>query len=180
MRTQFGAENDVVRRNGVRGGGLPPLHPWIYSAEARRLQAETVAKGAHGLWTSARRIVKGWVNRQAHPRPPAPNVSPIAPTSAVRRYSLNFAIASAISRGVLRLARLVRRSILERLARRRRRRIAIAQLKAMDDRLLADIGVARGEIERAVDGMLSLRRAGRPAERQAPAEESRPELPLAA
>jgi uncharacterized protein YjiS (DUF1127 family) len=50
----------------------------------------------------------------------------------------------------MRLTLLIRRSILEPYARRRRRRIAIAQLKALDDRLLADIGVRRNDIERTV------------------------------
>ena len=56
-----------------------------------------------------------------------------------------------------RLALLIRGSILEPYARRRRRRIAIAQLKALDDRLLADIGVQRNDIERTVDAMFARR-----------------------
>jgi uncharacterized protein YjiS (DUF1127 family) len=42
-------------------------------------------------------------------------------------------------------------------ARRRRRRIAIAQLEALDSRLLADIGVRRNDIERIVDRLLARR-----------------------
>lgn len=58
---------------------------------------------------------------------------------------------------MMRLALLIRRSILEPYARRRRRKIAIAQLQALDDRLLADIGVRRNDIERTVDRILTRR-----------------------
>jgi uncharacterized protein YjiS (DUF1127 family) len=40
-------------------------------------------------------------------------------------------------------------------ARRSERRRAIAQLTALDDRLLADIGLRRSDIELAVDGLLA-------------------------
>lgn len=64
------------------------------------------------------------------------------------------AFATAVGRAVMRLAR---RSILEPYAHRRRRRIAIAQLKALDNRILADIGVRRNDIERIVDRLLASR-----------------------
>ena len=97
-------------------------------------------------------------------------------------HLLNFAIADAISRGILRLARRVRRSIVEPFARRRRRGVAIAQLRALDDSLLADIGLTRGEIEVAVDGMLTRRGKSfsRPIGRGVPTEEARHDLPMAA
>jgi uncharacterized protein YjiS (DUF1127 family) len=103
-------------------------------------------------------------------------------TVAAPRYSLNFAIADAISRGVLRLAGLVRRSIFEPYARRRRRRLAIAHLRRLDDRLLADIGLTRAQIEQAVDAGLAPRGGvrARPVGRGRPVEERRDELPLAA
>jgi hypothetical protein len=52
----------------------------------------------------------------------------------------------------------------------------------LDDRLLADIGLTRGQIELAVDGLLARRDqpASRPAGRPAPAEEGFYELPRAA
>jgi uncharacterized protein YjiS (DUF1127 family) len=80
------------------------------------------------------------------------------------------------------LARLVHRYILEPHARRRRRRIAIAQMGMLDDHLLADIGLTRGQIELAVDGMLARRGDSfvRPVGRSLPTEEPRHELPLAA
>ena len=94
---------------------------------------------------------------------------------AAPRYSLSLAIAAAISRGVLRLAGLVRRSILEPYARRRRRRITIARLDALDDRLLSDIGLKRHEIALAADCKLGRRGAGfsRPVEGHRPAAASR-------
>ena len=46
---------------------------------------------------------------------------------------------------LLRLARVLRRFILEPYARRRRRRVAIAQLRSLDDHLLADIGLTSGQ-----------------------------------
>jgi uncharacterized protein YjiS (DUF1127 family) len=89
-------------------------------------------------------------------------------------------VADAFRRDLLRLARLVRRHILEPHAHRRRRRIAITQLRGLDDHLLADIGLTRGQIELAVDGMLAPRgdTFSPPVGRSMPAEEA--ELPLAA
>lgn len=102
--------------------------------------------------------------------------------ASVRR---RFPVANAVDRARARLARLVgliRGSVVEPFARRRRRRIAIAQLEALDDRLLTDIGLARGDIVPTVDGMLARRddTASRPVKRPWPAEERRHELPLAA
>jgi uncharacterized protein YjiS (DUF1127 family) len=72
------------------------------------------------------------------------------------------AMAAAIDAGsrVLRarlsgLAALIRRQLLEPLARRSERRRARGQLAALDDRLLADIGLRRGDIALAVDGLLA-------------------------
>ena len=92
-------------------------------------------------------------------------------------------ILTAIGRVMMRLTLLIRRSILEPYALRRRRRIAIAQLKALDDRLLADIGVQRNDIERTVDSMLAARRDDTVSPSTAPAlstEDCRHDLPRAA
>jgi uncharacterized protein YjiS (DUF1127 family) len=41
------------------------------------------------------------------------------------------------------------------------RRSAMTSLRALDNRALRDIGIARSEIEAAVDGLVSLRAEGR-------------------
>ena len=66
--------------------------------------------------------------------------------------------------------------LLERLARRSERRRAIAQLSALDGRLLADIGLRRSDIELAVDGLLADPRVTRrgPGPAGAPANSNRP------
>lgn len=53
------------------------------------------------------------------------------------------------------LAAWVRRHMVQPLTRRSERRHAIAQLTALDARLLADIGLRRSDIELAVDGLLA-------------------------
>jgi uncharacterized protein YjiS (DUF1127 family) len=60
-----------------------------------------------------------------------------------------------IRRGLASAARLLRRFLLDRAIRRAERRRALAALAGMDDRLLADIGLRRGDIELAVDGRLA-------------------------
>jgi hypothetical protein len=131
-------QNAVTRRDHARGRG--PHDHWIRTAEAHRLQAEAIAKGVHWVWTNARRIVERLMNDT-----PAPGGSEIPTTFAGGRYSFNFVIADAISRGILRLTRLVRRSLLEPYHRRRRRKIAIAQQETMDDRQVSDIALKRSE-----------------------------------
>jgi uncharacterized protein YjiS (DUF1127 family) len=59
------------------------------------------------------------------------------------------------------LAGWLRRLIVQPLARRSERRQAIAQLSALDARLLADIGLRRSDIELAVDGLLADPRVAR-------------------
>ena len=68
----------------------------------------------------------------------------------------------ALRRGLSGLAALLRQ-LPERLARRSERRRAIGQLAELDDRLLADIGLRRGDIALAVDGLLADPRMRRPA-----------------
>jgi uncharacterized protein YjiS (DUF1127 family) len=100
----------------------------------------------------------------------------------IRKVFGRATVADALRPDLLRLARLVRRYILEPYGRWRGRGIAIAQLRSLDDRLLADIGLTRGQIELAVDGMLSSpsKSCPRPVGRGAAAEAARDELPLAA
>src|SRR5262245_4938750 len=99
----------------------------------------------------------------------------------IRKVFGRATVADALRPDLLRLARLVRRYILEPYGRWRRREIAIAQLRSLDDHLLADIGLTRGQIELAVDGMLSpAKSCPRPVGRGAAAEAARDELPLAA
>lgn len=174
MSTQFAMPDDVIRRNHATRDGLHDH--LIRTAEARRLQAEAIAKAVHWLWTNARRALARAMNGKSREQTPAANGKRIS--KALGRAS----VADAFRPDLLRLARLVRRFMLEPYARRHRRRIAIAQLRSLDDHLLADIGLTRGQIELAVDGMLPRRGKSfsRPVERRLPAEQVRHELPLAA
>jgi uncharacterized protein YjiS (DUF1127 family) len=61
----------------------------------------------------------------------------------------------ALGRGLKGVAALMWRQLLEPLARRSERRRAIGGLAELDDRLLADIGLRRGDIALAVDGLLA-------------------------
>jgi uncharacterized protein YjiS (DUF1127 family) len=81
---------------------------------------------------------------------------------AERRRRQTRAMAAAIGAGsravrwgLSGLAALVRRQLWEPLAGRSERRRAIGQLAELDDRLLADIGLRRGDIALAVDGLLA-------------------------
>jgi uncharacterized protein YjiS (DUF1127 family) len=165
-------ENDVIRRNHARGHGLHDH--LVRTAEMRRLQADAIAKGVHWVWTNARRIAERLMRRTSRGHE--------ARGEWVPKSFGRATVADAIRRDFLRLARLVHRYILEPHARRRRRRIAIAQMGMLDDHLLADIGLTRGQIELAVDGMLARRGDSfvRPVGRSLPTEEPRHELPLAA
>ncbi|MGF1609560.1 MAG: DUF1127 domain-containing protein [Kiloniellales bacterium] len=65
---------------------------------------------------------------------------------------------TAVERAVVLTARALGgayRSLVRWLARNRQRREAIAQLRSLDDRLLSDIGIARGEIVGLVDEALA-------------------------
>lgn len=173
MSAQLGMQDGLIRRNHARGHGLHDH--LVRTAEARQRQAEAIAKGVHRVWTNALRALERLANGKPREQTPATNGKQAS--KSLGRDSL----ADAFRRDRLRLSRLVRRFILEPHARRRRRRIAVAQLRSLDDRLLADIGLTRGQIELAVDGMLARRghTLSRPGGRSLPAAEGR-ELPLAA
>ena len=139
-----------IQNHHVRARGLP-LDPWMRIAKARRLQAEAIAEGGHRVWTGVRRTVARSLRERSHANTPAPNPSENPTAFVARRYSLGLAIAEPISRGVQRLVQLVRDAVLAPLARRGRRGSDMERLAAMDDRLLTDIGLRRGEIEWVVD-----------------------------
>jgi uncharacterized protein YjiS (DUF1127 family) len=174
MSTRLEMHHGVIRcgHPGERG-----LHDHlIRTAHARRRRAEAIASAVHRVWTAARRALERLINAKPRERPPARNGKNIPATPG------RASVADAVRRDWRPLARLLRRYVLEPYARRRRRRHAIAQLRALDDRLLADIGVMRGQIELAVDGLLASRGEGwsRPRRRSLPTAAPQHELPLAA
>jgi uncharacterized protein YjiS (DUF1127 family) len=73
-------------------------------------------------------------------------IDPIVYATAARRHQAR-ALAEALGAAW--------RGLRGWFARRSERRQAIAQLSALDPRLLADIGLRRGDIELAVDGLLA-------------------------
>jgi uncharacterized protein YjiS (DUF1127 family) len=88
-------------------------------------------------------------------------IDPIVYVAEARRLQAR-AVGEAIGAGWRGLRRaltgvtgLVRRHLLEPIERRGERRRAVAHLAALDDRLLADIGLRRGDIELTVDGRLA-------------------------
>src|SRR5918996_818687 len=104
-------------------------------------------------------------------RGPAPEewarIDPIVYLTAARRLQAR-AMSEAIGagwrwfrRGVTGLASLLQDRLLEPIARRSQRQRALAELAAMDDRLLADIGLQRSDIALAVDGHRQQQSTGR-------------------
>jgi uncharacterized protein YjiS (DUF1127 family) len=88
-------------------------------------------------------------------------IDPMVYVTAARRLQAQAtaeAVAASwrgIRSGLTGLAALVERYLLEPIARRSERDRASAELAAMDDRLLADIGLRRSDIPLAVDGCLA-------------------------
>jgi uncharacterized protein YjiS (DUF1127 family) len=88
-------------------------------------------------------------------------IDPIVYVTAARRLqaqAMSEAIGAGwrgVRRGLAGLASLLQGHLLEPIARRSQRQRALAELAAMDDRLLADIGLQRGNIALAVDGRLA-------------------------
>jgi uncharacterized protein YjiS (DUF1127 family) len=64
-------------------------------------------------------------------------------------------LASAAAGGLRRVSR----SVVGALARWHKRRATIAELSALDDRMLKDIGVSRGNIPALADGLMRARAA---------------------
>jgi uncharacterized protein YjiS (DUF1127 family) len=174
MSTRLGMYNGVIKRDHAKERGLHDH--LIRTAHARRRRAEAIASGVHWVWTAARRALDRLINGKPRERPPATNGKDLAVTRG------RASVADAVRRDWRPLGRLFRRHVLVPYARRRRRRNAIAQLRALDDRLLADIGVMRGQIELAVDGLLKSRGEGwsRPRRRSLPTQATQHGLPLAA
>ncbi len=127
-----------MREKGIGGGraGRSGVRdPLVRELEARRRQAEAIVDGVHWAWTGASRIVR----RMA------------AGGSGERRAAANDNRASGAAPGLLRRAG---QAVLSFLASWQRRRAAIDELRALDDRVLTDIGLRRDQIELAVDGLL--------------------------
>lgn len=141
----------------------------VYGARARRLQGEAIATGVRWLWRRAREAFAGAGSGVPRER---------VPVVTVGRAS----VADAFRRDCRFMARLFRRFVLQPYLQRRRRRIAIARLAALDDRVLADIGLSRYEIEEAVDDMLAQDGSAtrRQLHRPSPIDESERELRQAA
>jgi uncharacterized protein YjiS (DUF1127 family) len=64
---------------------------------------------------------------------------------------------SVLLRGVRRGVRFVRQALIEPIIRWQGRRATIEALSSLDDRMLADIGLWRSEIEQAVHGRIPRR-----------------------
>jgi uncharacterized protein YjiS (DUF1127 family) len=175
MRARFETQSEVFGRN--HAGGLGTQDHLVRTAEARHRQAQTIAAGLGRLWTTAQRSLGRLIAWKWRGQTGAADRERIS-------ESLGRAgVADALRRDLVALRQLVRRLVLEPLARRRRRRHVIAQLRSLDDRLLADIGLMRGQIELAVDGMLARPRKPLPwpvGPAAVPADATRDELPLAA
>ena len=119
--------------------------------DARRMQAEVIVMAKRWISARLRRLFKrimGHTPRSAM----SVNGKQIA--------LLHSGLADESRFGDRRLTGAIRRFIVEPQARRRRRRDTIERLRSLDDRLLADIGLTRWQIELAVDGKLSRRAEG--------------------
>lgn len=174
MSARCAMQEDVIRRNhAIRNALRDHL---THTAEARQRQAEAIAQAVHWVWRKARRALERLTKGTSRVQTVAANGNQTFNT--LGRAS----VADAFGRDLQRLARLVRCSILEPYARRRRRRIAIAELRSLDDHLLADVGLTRGQIERAVHGRLPRRcqTFSRPAGQGVQSGRVQRKLPLAA
>jgi uncharacterized protein YjiS (DUF1127 family) len=97
-------------------------------------------------------------------------IDPIVYVTAARRLQAQAAAEAvragwdALRRGLSALGGVLRRHLLEPIARHSERQRALAELATMDERLLADIGLRRSDIALAVDGRLSGPRMARRAQ----------------
>lgn len=158
--------NAIESSHAERRGGHDHF---VRDLEARRRQAEAIVDSVHWAWTSLRRAMQRLTRRKLPERALAANDNQIP--GGVGTYWLG-----------LRPAQRIGRSILDSYANWRRRRIAIDQLHMLDDRVLADIGLRRDQIELAVDGLLRRRSESweLPAERDQSTNERQEKLALAA
>jgi uncharacterized protein YjiS (DUF1127 family) len=106
-------------------------------------------------------------------------IDPVVYASEARRLHAR-AVAETLSAGWRGFRRMLvglvgwtERHLVRPLAKRSERRQAIAQLAALDARLLSDIGLRRSDIELAVDGLLANPRVAR--RTQAPAVSTEPD-----
>lgn len=157
-------DEQTKKRNASVGNHLHDHY--VRGAEARQLQAEAIAMGLRWLSGHLRNFFTRIIGRGRRGA---------VPMGAKRRVGA----AGASRDDRLGVKGFIRCFVLEPQARRRRRREAIAQLRSLDDRLLADIGVTRGQIELAVDGKLS-RAPYSSRERASRPEPLSEDLPLAA
>jgi uncharacterized protein YjiS (DUF1127 family) len=109
-------------------------------------------------------------------------IDPIVFATEARRLHAR-AVAETLGAGWRGLRRMLvgltgwtERHLVRPLARRSERRQAIAQLTALDARLLSDIGLRRSDIELAVDGLLADPRVAR--RTQPPAAPAQPDQML--
>lgn len=168
MSTRIEMRQSLVGHDSaVRHGGHDHF---VRDLEARRRQAEAIVDSVHWVWTSARRALKRLMDQGSRGRTPAANDN-----------RARGALSSADATGPSPVRR-ISRSILAFYASWRRRSAAIDELRALDDRVLADIGLRREQIELAVDGLLPRRGESvrRPVGRDLPANRFREELALAA
>lgn len=137
MSTRIEMREDLAGTDHVRRAG--GHDHFVRDLEARRRQAEAIVDGVHWAWTSARRVLARLLEREPDERKPTANDN---------RGEKG---ADAGEPGLLRRTG---QSMLALLAGWQRRRTAVDELRALDDRVLADIGLRRDQIEQAVDGFL--------------------------
>lgn len=173
MSAQLALRNTVVRRSDAQRQG--PHDHGSRGTEPRRLRAEAVGKSERWLASNVGRALC----RLMTGRPPAQT---LATGTRPPSWSLGRAsVADALRRDLRYMRQAIHRFVLE-YARRRRRRVTIAELRSLDDRLLSDIGLARGQIEQGVDGTLWRHGvlSSRPVGRDGSAETARERLRMAA
>ena len=137
------ATNDIDRRwMGIADGrlGLPVDEVEVY-ARARAMRAEVMRDTVRNLAAAAKRLL-------AAPKPVA-NVA--ASPLEHPRYRAEMQHAEAVADAIVTVSRAVA-NLPNALKAWRLRRQTYAELMALDDRTLADIGITRGEITQVAAG----------------------------